>query len=135
MKREGSSPLLSHSIMQREQECSVNARKDMQSSISCAVGRKGVAPSSRLSFIDAVALHIASTYFTVSSIEYSPLDIVSKHEYRADRKAVLDFLPIEKVKSAIKAGCRSAYEFSEYLDVPEQFIIKAFLHYNAMEMI
>ena len=66
---------------------------------------------------------------------YSPLDIVSKHEYRADRKAVLDFLPIEKVKSAIKAGCRSAYEFSEYLDVPEQFVIKAFLHYNAMEMI
>ena len=65
----------------------------------------------------------------------SPLDIISKHEYRADRKAVLDFLPLDKIKSAIKNGCRSAYEFSEYLDVPEQFVIKAFQHYTAMDLI
>lgn len=66
---------------------------------------------------------------------YSSLDIISKHEYRADRRAVLDFLPIDKIKSAIKAGCRSAYEFSEYLDMPEQFVLKAFQHYSAMELI
>lgn len=66
---------------------------------------------------------------------YSPLDIISKHEYRADRKAVLDFLPVDKIKSAIKDGCRSAYEFSEYLDMPEQFIITAFQHYTAMDLI
>ena len=66
---------------------------------------------------------------------YSPLDIIAKHEYRADRKAVLDFLPIDRIKSAIKDGCRSAYEFSEYLDIPEQFVIKAFKHYAAMELI
>ena len=66
---------------------------------------------------------------------YSPLDIISKHEYQADRKAVLDFLPINRIKSAIKSGCRSAYEFSEYLDMPEQFIIKAFQHYTAMDLI
>lgn len=66
---------------------------------------------------------------------YSPLDIISKHEYRADRKAVLDFLPIDKIKSAIKNGCRSAYEFSEYLGLPEKFIIKAFQHYTAMDLI
>lgn len=66
---------------------------------------------------------------------YSPLDVISKHEYRADRKAVLDFLPLSKIKSAIKNGCRTTYEFSEYLDVPELFIIKAFQHYNAMELI
>lgn len=66
---------------------------------------------------------------------YCPLDIVSKHEYKADRKAVLDFFPIDKIKSAIKSGCRSAYEFSEYLDVPEQFVIQAFQHYTAMDLI
>ena len=66
---------------------------------------------------------------------YSPLDIISKHEYRADRKAVLDFLPIDRIESAIKSGCRSAYEFSEFLDVPEQFVIKAFQHYTAMDLI
>lgn len=66
---------------------------------------------------------------------YSPLDIVSKHEYRADQKAVLDFLPIERIKMAIKDGCQMAYEFAEYLDVPEQFVIKAFRHYTAMDLI
>lgn len=66
---------------------------------------------------------------------YSPLDIISKHEYRADRRAVLDFLPIERIKLAVKDGCRTVYEFSEYLDLPEQFILKAFQHYSAMEAI
>ena len=66
---------------------------------------------------------------------YSPVDLVSRHEYKADRKAVLDFLPINKIKSAIKYGCRTIYEFSEYLDLPEQFVLKAFQHYNAMDLI
>lgn len=66
---------------------------------------------------------------------YSPLDIIVKHEYKADRRAVLDFLPIDKIKCAIKSGCRTVYEFSEYLDLPEEFIIKAFNHYSAMGLI
>lgn len=66
---------------------------------------------------------------------YSPMDIISKHEYKADRKAVLDFLPINRMKTAIKDGCRTIYEFSEYLDLPEQFVVKAFQHYVAMELI
>ena len=66
---------------------------------------------------------------------YSPLDIVCKHEYRADRKAVLEFLPIDKIKSAIKDGCRTTYEFSVYLDIPESFIIKALQHYSAMDLV
>jgi hypothetical protein len=63
---------------------------------------------------------------------YSPLDIIIRHEYRADRKAVLDFLPIDRIKDAMQNGCKTIYEFSEYLDVPEPFIVKAFEHYNAM---
>lgn len=66
---------------------------------------------------------------------YSPFDIISRHEYKADRKAVLDFLPIERIKNAIECGCKTPYEFAEYLDVPEQFVMKAFQHYNAMELI
>lgn len=66
---------------------------------------------------------------------YSSLDIISRHEYRADRRAVLDFLPVEQIKSAIKSGCRTTYEFSGYLDMPEQFVIKAFQHYTAMDLI
>lgn len=66
---------------------------------------------------------------------YSPMDIISKHEYKADRKAVLDFLPINRMKTAIKEGCRTIYELSEYLDMPEPFVLKAIQHYNAMELI
>lgn len=66
---------------------------------------------------------------------YSPFDIVARHEYRADRKAVIDFLPIEQVKNAIEHGCRTPFEFSEFLEVPEAFVIKVFKHYNAMNLI
>ena len=66
---------------------------------------------------------------------YSSLDIIAKHEYKADRKAILDFLPIEQIKNAIKYGCKTPYEFSKYLDVPEAFVIKALQHYSAMELI
>ena len=66
---------------------------------------------------------------------YSPLDIIIRHEYRADKKAVLDFLPTDKLKEAIRNGCKTIYEFSEYLDIPEAFVIKAFNHYTAMNLI
>lgn len=66
---------------------------------------------------------------------HSQFDVISRHEYRADRKAILDFLPIEQVKNAIKYGCKTPYEFSKYLDVPEAFVVKAFEHYNAMNLI
>ena len=66
---------------------------------------------------------------------YSPFDVIFRHEYRADRRAVLDFLPIDKLREAINYGCKTPYEFSEYLDMPEAFIIKAFEHYNAMNLI
>lgn len=57
---------------------------------------------------------------------------ISQCEYRADRKAITEFLPLERIQEAIKNGCQTAYEFSEFLDLPEKFIIKAFNHYRAM---
>lgn len=66
---------------------------------------------------------------------YSPLDIIVRHEYRADRQSVLDFMPIDKLNEAMEYGCKTPYEFSDYLGVPEAFIIKAFEHYNAMNLI
>lgn len=98
-------------------------------------------------FINHDEIQTSDEEFLVATHEYghcmsgsthppsSPLDILLKHEYRADRKAVLDFLPLDRIKSAIKNGCRSAYEFSEFLDVPEQFVIKALQHYTAMDLI
>ena len=60
---------------------------------------------------------------------------ISQCEYKADRKAIIEFLPFERIKDAIKNGCQTAYEFSEFLDLPEQFIVKAFKHYKNMGLI
>ena len=57
---------------------------------------------------------------------------VGQCEYRADRKSILEFLPFERLQEAIKNGCQTAYEFSEFLDLPERFVIVAFNHYKAM---
>lgn len=65
----------------------------------------------------------------------SKFDLICKHEYKADRRAILDFLPIEKLYEAIDKGCQTVYEFSEYLELPEDFVAKAFKHYMAMELI
>lgn len=62
-------------------------------------------------------------------------DLINRHEYKADRKAVLDFLPLESIKNAISSGCQSIYDFSEFLDLPPEFIVKAFKHYKSMSMI
>lgn len=56
----------------------------------------------------------------------------SKHECKANRKSVTMFLPVEKIIEAFSAGCVMPYEVSEYLDLPEKFVIMAFEHYKAM---
>lgn len=60
---------------------------------------------------------------------------ISQCEYRADRKAVLEFLPFERIQDAIKNGCQTPYEFSEFLDMPEKFVLQAFNHYKNMGLI
>ena len=57
---------------------------------------------------------------------------VSQCECKADRKAIIEFLPFEHIQDAIKYGCQEVYEFSEFLNLPEEFVVKAFNHYRAM---
>ena len=66
---------------------------------------------------------------------YSPFDLVCKHEYKADRRAIIDFLPVDKIKTAFKNGCQTVYEVSEFLDMPEEFVSKAIKHYTCMGLI
>lgn len=65
----------------------------------------------------------------------SNFDIIERHEYRADRQSVLEFLPVEMIKNALDKGCIHTYEFAEYLGMPENFVRLAFKHYRAMELI
>ena len=62
----------------------------------------------------------------------SNLDIISRHEYRANRRAILEFLPVEKIKIAIQSGCQTLYEISKFVDMPEEFVFKAIQHYTCI---
>ena len=65
----------------------------------------------------------------------SPFDLIAKHERYADQAAVEEFLPPEKIREAMAHGCEYSYEISEYLDIPEEFVIKAIKIYRLTERI
>ena len=65
----------------------------------------------------------------------SKYDIIERHEYRADRKSILAFLPVKKLKEAFLRGLTKTYEIAEYLDLPEEFVDKAIEHYKCMDII
>lgn len=64
-----------------------------------------------------------------------PLETVSRYEHRANKRAVLEVLPIEDIRSAISDGCREVWEFCEYLDVSQSFFEKAVEIYREMNLI
>ena len=63
---------------------------------------------------------------------YSPYDLRSKHEYKANKWAIQKVIPYRALIKAAKAGCRERYEFAEYFDVSERFIQKA-IDYHASQ--
>lgn len=63
---------------------------------------------------------------------YSPADLVCKHEYNANRQAVLDLVPYDDFIDAIRRGNREKWELAEYFEVTEDFIEEVVKHYTAM---
>ncbi len=59
----------------------------------------------------------------------SEWDIISRHEYKADRWAIEQFLPYEVLCSAAENGCCEAWQLAEYFDVPQAFVEKAMCYY------
>ena len=53
---------------------------------------------------------------------YSPYQMVEQHEYRANRAAVYEFLPLDTIVSAFENGDTEFWQLSEHLDVPESFV-------------
>ena len=48
----------------------------------------------------------------------SPADLISKHEYIADKTAAFEFLPVKNIINAVNNGCHTIEEISDYLDLP-----------------
>lgn len=60
----------------------------------------------------------------------SPLDLIARHEYKANRWAYERFLPFEKFQQAAQMGLVDWWEFSEFFDLPEAFVRDAFAYYT-----
>ncbi|MDU6347782.1 ImmA/IrrE family metallo-endopeptidase [Faecalispora jeddahensis] len=59
----------------------------------------------------------------------SPLDLIEKHEYKANRWAIERYIPFEEVQAAIKHGFTERWQLAEYFNMPEAFIKKALEYY------
>ena len=65
----------------------------------------------------------------------SEFQLIGQHENRANRAAVYEFLPVEKIKDAFKHKYFDYWEIADYLDMPEPFIIMAIEIYRVEEKI
>lgn len=65
----------------------------------------------------------------------SPLDLIEKHEYKADKWAVHRILPIEDLKSAVRQGHTEIWDLAEYFGVTEDFIRRALDIYKCEDLL
>lgn len=98
-------------------------------------------------FIDKARLKNSSDEFMALAHEYghcesgtthkldSEFQSIGQHENRANRAAVYEFLPVEKIKDAFKHKYFDYWEIADYLDMPEPFIIMAIEIYRVEEKI
>lgn len=57
-------------------------------------------------------------------------DLIEKHEYKANKYAVMKLITRNQLKKAIKKGHTEVWDIAEYFGVTEDFIIKALFIYN-----
>lgn len=60
----------------------------------------------------------------------SPSDLISKHEYKADKWAVQDAVSKEELEEARKAGYREIYELADFFNLTEAFMKKVVCWYD-----
>lgn len=61
---------------------------------------------------------------------YSPYDIVSRHEARADSWAIEELVPKEELLQALAENLDSIYLLAEHFGVTEDFMKKVCIHYG-----
>lgn len=61
----------------------------------------------------------------------SSLELISRHEYRADKWAVYDLLPPAMFREALLSGITEPWELAEHFGVTEEFVRRAEYIYRA----
>lgn len=62
--------------------------------------------------------------------KYAKYDIISKHEYRADRWAIKKFIPEDELIEAFENNILETWNLAEHFEVTEEFMIKALEFYG-----
>jgi hypothetical protein len=65
----------------------------------------------------------------------SKYDLVEKHEYKANKFAMLRYLPPCEFEEAFANGYTQPWELSEWFNIPEKFIIKTLGYYKENNLI
>lgn len=65
----------------------------------------------------------------------SPYQLKAQHEFKANKKAALTFLPPQDFKAAFDNGVHEAWELAEWFDVPEEHVINIFDYYSMNSML
>lgn len=60
----------------------------------------------------------------------SPSDLISKHEYKAEKWAVQDAVSQEELDTARRAGYREIYELADFFNLTEDFMRKVVCWYD-----
>lgn len=59
----------------------------------------------------------------------SPLDLIEKHEYKANKWAIERYIPFESLQFAFKQGYTERWQLAECFDMPESFVALALDYY------
>ncbi|HAN21602.1 MAG: hypothetical protein A2Y15_05935 [Clostridiales bacterium GWF2_36_10] len=62
--------------------------------------------------------------------QHSPLDLRSKHEYRADKYGIKKLIPLDDLIFIMRKGYEAVWEIAEYFIVTEEFVRKALKIYE-----
>lgn len=62
--------------------------------------------------------------------EYSPFDVIKKHENKADKWAIKKIIPKDEYVSAVSDGCTDIWLLAERFGVTEDFMKKAVCLYD-----
>lgn len=60
----------------------------------------------------------------------SPVDLIERHERRAERWAIERLLPFDELCDALRSGVSEPWELAERFDLPAEFVEKALRFYE-----
>lgn len=78
----------------------------------------------------AIAHEVGHCATGCTHIVSSPLDLVAKHEFKANRWAIERYLSFDVMNDAMEHGYVEPWALADYFDLPEDFIVKAISYYT-----